>query len=299
MRSARRRITCAQVNEMDLVVYLETLGYKPQKIKGCNYWYLSPLRIEQTASFKINQQLNQWYDFGIGKGGGVIDFAMLYFNCSVKALLHSFEGTGLITPIEKSFIPPPESRIEITATEPLYLFPLISYLDKRGIDLNLAATYCQQVRYTINGKIFFGIGFKNNSGGFEIRNVFFKCSSSPKDIKLFRNGYATLSVFEGFLDFLSFLKLFDGTVAAQTDYLILNSLSFFEKHLDFMKTYSKVFLYLDNDKAGKSATDIALKTGPAFISYSGIYHAYKDLNDLLIGCPLPTMQSPSDEQGKT
>jgi len=31
------------------------------------YWYLSPLREEKEASFKVNRKKNVWYDHGIGK----------------------------------------------------------------------------------------------------------------------------------------------------------------------------------------------------------------------------------------
>ncbi len=48
------------------------------------------------------------------------------------------------------------------------------------------------------------MGFKNNFGGFELRNKYFKGSSSPKEITLISNNSPDrLNVFEGFMDFLS------------------------------------------------------------------------------------------------
>ena len=67
-----------------MVDYLSRLGYQPTKIKNADYWYLSPLRNEKTASFKINRKLNCWYDHGIGKGGNIIDFAILFHNCTIS-----------------------------------------------------------------------------------------------------------------------------------------------------------------------------------------------------------------------
>jgi hypothetical protein len=69
--------TCARAKEVDLVDYLFSLGYRPTKIRNNDYWYLSPLRHESKASFKINRKLNAWYDFGLGKGGDLIDFGIL------------------------------------------------------------------------------------------------------------------------------------------------------------------------------------------------------------------------------
>ena len=70
-----------------MVQYLSRLGFEPKKIYRQDYWYLSPLRDEKTASFKINREKNCWFDFGIGKGGNIIDFAILYHDCTVSEFL--------------------------------------------------------------------------------------------------------------------------------------------------------------------------------------------------------------------
>jgi DNA primase len=46
-------MNCEQANQIDLVDYLHSLGYEPSKIRREDYWYLSPLRNEKEASFKI------------------------------------------------------------------------------------------------------------------------------------------------------------------------------------------------------------------------------------------------------
>lgn len=272
---------------MDLVQYLDSLGFKPVKIRGVNSWYLSPFRIEHTASFKVNRSLNRWYDFGLGKGGNVVDFGVLYFNCAVRTLLSSFQGRVWNLHIADRFPAQLSSPLELTHTEILRTNALVQYLAIRGIPLDLAQKYCKQVSYTVYGKKYFGIGFPNDSGGYEIRNAFFKSCSRPKGVTTIRRGFTTLSVFEGFMDFLSFLKLFEGTVAIETDYLILNSLSFFEKQMEHMLSYSKVFLYLDNDKAAKQCAASARKSSNVFISRNRLYLNYKDLNDCLTGNRFP------------
>ncbi len=86
-------MNCAEANQIDLVDYLYSLGIQPQKIKNNDYWYLSPLRAEKTASFKVNRKLNAWYDFGLGQGGNIIDFGILYHNCTVAELLKKIPKT--------------------------------------------------------------------------------------------------------------------------------------------------------------------------------------------------------------
>ncbi|MCH5684068.1 hypothetical protein LWM68_07155 [Niabella sp. W65] len=44
--------------------------------------------------------------------------------------------------------------------------------------MDIADRYCREVRYELNGKVYYGIGFRNDLGGFEIRNPYFKASSS-------------------------------------------------------------------------------------------------------------------------
>jgi len=78
----------SEAKQIDLVDYLAALGHQPKKIRNQDYWYLSPMRIEKTPSFKVNRSLNVWYDHGIGKGGNLIDFGILYFNCTVGDLLN-------------------------------------------------------------------------------------------------------------------------------------------------------------------------------------------------------------------
>ncbi len=47
---------CKDANQLDIVNFLGNLGFDPAKVNGSDYWYLSPLRREQTASFKVNRK---------------------------------------------------------------------------------------------------------------------------------------------------------------------------------------------------------------------------------------------------
>ena len=80
-------MNCEQANQIDLVDYLYLLGYQAHKIRSQDYWYLSPLREEKKASFKVNRKKNVWYDHGFGKGRNVIEFAVQFFNCNVSEAL--------------------------------------------------------------------------------------------------------------------------------------------------------------------------------------------------------------------
>ena len=58
-------MTIEEANSIRIADYLHSLGYSPVKQQGINLWYKSPFREESEASFKVNTEREQWYDFGI------------------------------------------------------------------------------------------------------------------------------------------------------------------------------------------------------------------------------------------
>ena len=194
--------------------FLYSLGHSPVKQQGINLWYKSPLREETEPSFKINTERNQWYDFAIGKGGNIIALAQeLYYSDYVPYLLQKIEEqTPHIRPVsfsfgKQSFSEPSFQELDIVQlTSPA----LLAYLQERGINTALAKRECKEARFTHNGKRYFAIAFPNISGGYEIRNRYFKGCIAPKEISHIRQSGKPRSacyVFEGFMDYLSFLTL--------------------------------------------------------------------------------------------
>ena len=84
-----KNIRIADYLQMPLSEAVQSLGYTPVKQQGNSLWYKSPLREEKDASFKVNTELNKWYDFGLGKGGNIIALAEeLYATDYVPYLLN-------------------------------------------------------------------------------------------------------------------------------------------------------------------------------------------------------------------
>jgi DNA primase len=86
-----KKLSCAEARQIDLVDFLNQVGHLPKKIKGNDYWYLSPFREEKNPSFKVNRKFNVWYDHGLGKGGNLVDFGILYYRIPVNELLEKLE----------------------------------------------------------------------------------------------------------------------------------------------------------------------------------------------------------------
>ena len=287
------RLSIAEAKEMDMVDYLSTLGHEPSKIRNNDFWYLSPLREEQTPSFKINRKLNRWYDHGLGKGGNLVDFAIQYHGCTIGELLQNLNGNlSLQKPAVRSakVVDEPEQKLNILGDFMLSSYPLLKYLEQRRISIDIADRYCREVRYELNGKTYYGIGFKNDLGGFEIRNPYFKTSSSPKGITTFDNGSKEAAVFEGFTDFLSFKSIHKNEPESRFDFVVLNSVSFFEKARPFMERHDAISLYLDRDATGQNFSRYALSLSERYKDESSLYQNHKDLNDWVVNFGKPQKQ---------
>ena len=89
-------------------------------------------------------------------------------------------------------------------------------------------------------------------------------------------------VFEGFFDFLSYQTLYLNKDVPAANFLVLNSLAFFEKQKIRMEEHKQIRLFLDRDPAGMKCTEQALKSGSRYIDESHLYSNFKDLNEWVI-----------------
>ena len=91
-----------EAKQIRLVEYLRIVGYLPVNVKGYQYWYLSPLREERTPSFKVNDNLNEWYDFGLSAGGDIIDLGRhLYRTSDISTVLVRIGENAIGVPIQQ------------------------------------------------------------------------------------------------------------------------------------------------------------------------------------------------------
>lgn len=270
-----------KVRTICIVKTLAKLGHFPTKIAKKEAWFLSPFRSEAQASFSVSLHKNLWYDFGTGKGGSTIDLIMAMKSCNFKEAVEFLQEDTLIS----SFSPPKkskssESKIQIATVERIKLPALIKYLRSRNIPVEIARKYCLQVWYRYKDSQYFAIGLENYKGGWELRNKYFKNSSSPKTYSMFERGSKNLLVLEGMFDFLS-LATIDEDLVQNSDCVILNSLAFLDRIEMLIPKYDEVQLFLDNDSAGKKATKELLILYYNITDKSGFYKPHKDLNEKL------------------
>ena len=276
-------MNCTQFNKISVEVVLQSFGHFPTKQNEKEAWFLNPFSKENDASFKINKNLNCWYLFSEGIGGNNIDLMKKYLNASISEVLNwaenqNFSSFHQQTKNQKLFNLP--KTYEIIEVKEIQHPALIQYLKSRKVEAQKHLV--SEIHYQMNDKKYFGIGFKNDSEGYEIRNAYSKICLGKKDITTIKSNSKSLLVFEGFFDFLSFKNIEKLLKDEPSDYMILNSVSMINKIKNSLENYEKIDLYFDNDEAGNRAVENIKNENNEAEDCRILYSDFKDLNEWLI-----------------
>ena len=175
--------------------------------------------------------------------------------------------------------------MEVSDTLPPHLQ---EYLTKvRCIDLEKARPFLKCISYEVRGWRYQAIGFANPSGGYELRdNGSFKGTIAPKDITpIFtkQSEHATdktppVCVFEGFMDFLSFLSVKEEIT---NHCLVMNSVSNVARAVRYLtdQHLTHIRAFLDNDDAVRRTMQEFVRAGFKVEDMSRYYQDCKDLNE--------------------
>ena len=217
----------------------------------------------------------------------MIDFVVKKFGYTVSEslkYLQSFSDEIDSFSFQKQIIETPLKEYSNNLIEkiiPIQHLALIQYMKTRSINEYKNIELLSEIHYSIKDKKYFAIGFRNNSGGFEIRSKFAKICLGKKDITQIENKSNTLRIFEGFFDYLSFNQITKISFEKESDYMILNSVALLEKNISILNKYDKIELYLDNDAAGDKYTKMIMTQFQQAKDARISYKEYKDLNEFL------------------
>ena len=149
----------AEINEeIRIEDFLASEGYQPEKTKkaGKELWYCSPLRTENTPSFKVETTKNVWFDYATRSGGSLLELCKQLKNLSAKEAVYYFnrEYSGTVSTVEqrtnhlKKIKEYNEDNGEIIdEIKPIKNSNLLDYLKERKIDLNVAREHLTEVHY--------------------------------------------------------------------------------------------------------------------------------------------------------
>ena len=285
----------SRIKRYPIVEYLERKGIKPVRSTPAYALYHSPLRAETHPSFKVDTEKNLWIDYAEGKGGSIIDLCMRLEGCTLLEAIRilgqnapdithvprreSVQGSSKQESIRQAVSTSGVRRlIEISDTLPPHL---LKYLEEdRCINLEKAMPFLRCISYEVRGLHYQAIGFANQSGGYELRdNGIFKGTIAPKDITpIFADRAEPVCIFEGFMDFLSFFSMKEEVIH---HCLVMNSVSNVAKAIRYLndRHLTHIRAFLDNDDAGKRATNDFIRAGFKVEDMSVHYRNFKDLNE--------------------
>ena len=247
------------LKNISIRLFLARRGIQPKYERNGYGMYLSPLREERTPSFKVDYVRNLWYDFGSGEGGTLLTLVIRLERCDSREAVRRLQNgekrdagsvslspgvgerpaAGGPLPVLR---PPAVPTLCILSDASLRHPALVGYLASRGIVPPVAAAFCREVRYEINGRAFFAVGFRNDAGGWELRSERFKGGSSPKHITTIDNRSDTVIAFEGFMDFLAYLSL-KYPERLRIDAAVLNSVVNLPKAIPFLSRHPVIHAF--------------------------------------------------------
>lgn len=287
------------IKRYPIVEYLERKGIKPVRRTAAYALYCSPLREETHPSFKVDTEKNLWIDYAEGRGGSIIDLCMRLEGCTLSEAICRLgqnapaNGTyssrnGFASNNTQPAMAANEARrlIEISDTLPPHLQEYLAR--ERCIDMEKAKPFLKCISYEVRGRCYQAIGFANQSGGYELRdNSSFKGTIAPKDITLIFTDKQTehaidkplpVCVFEGFMDFLSFLSMKE-EIASHC--LVMSSVSNVARTALYLNDHNLTHIraFLDNDDAGRRTVQEFVRAGFKVEDMSVYYRNFKDLNE--------------------
>ena len=277
------------IKRYPITAYLESKGITPVRRLAAYAMYRSPLRDERHPSFKVDTEKNLWIDYAEGCGGSIIDLCMRLEGCTlpeaIRRLGHMISGHRISnhqrTEAYRHTTKSTDGSRKLIGISDDLPPHLQDYLTKeRCIDLGRARPFLRCVRYEVQGRTYEVIGFANASGGYELRGAgLFKGTLAPKDITpAFPDGRQPVCLFEGFMDFLSFLSMKE---KVDSHCLVMNSVANVGRCIRYLseRHITALRAFLDNDEAGRRTLSAFIDAGFQVEDMSVHYRGCKDLNE--------------------
>lgn len=288
------------LRELSIADFLSRLGHNPEKKSGKELFYHSMLRKTKlaTPSLTVWDEGGKWIDYGgpnsTGiQSGGIVQLGQAYWpQLSFVEVLNKIKET---CEMDVSMIPR-YKRGRYSSESTGYAFELVQigpigrnfvltkYLESRGI-LDVAENHLHEIYYrnrhkNEDKKVFYAIGWQNEHRNWEFSNAKgFKSSIGAKGVSVIPGNPGHAVLFEGYMDYLSWVKLNRPDPAPTA--IILNSIVQLQNAIDRVKGMPRVDVYFDNDDPGRNCTQRFIEAIPHAKDHSNEYGRFKDYNDML------------------
>ena len=271
-----------QLNRIDLVDFLTTIGIQPKKRKAHRYYYLSPLAGHpiHRPTFIVNRHLNRWRETSTNQVGSLADLAVRLYNCTI----------GELTGILRSALPPVQQihaakssngipLVTLQQTHPVRSSYLERFLWERRIPLHVARQYCLEAWYNRKNQLYHALAFCNDTGGWELFDSNRHYRVAPCGPRLISHQSVSVAIFRHVLDQLTYVALFGGPDHQLPDLLVLNAPIPFPAVHEIIQTYHHIHLFLPNDATGTAFSIQAARSLKNCHDHQPLYRGYPTLND--------------------
>ena len=277
-----------ELKQVSIVNYLRGKCVNPTSKSGNHFMYHSPLRDDSTPSFAVNLTKNTFNDFGNESDkGNIIELVMRMERMGFVEACNFLDSNDLMkekeNPIFLSLSHTSGNTVkdyQITAVKDLQHPALIRYVESRQISLNTAFTFLKEIHYSNSRGKFFGLGYRTDNRGYVLRSGIMKkpMNLGTAGIKTFEVPESkTISVFEGMFDFLACVEFCKRPPRCTA--IILNSVSNLSKAMPQLIGATNIYSYLDNDDAGRKATQKMKDAAGDVLDKSVTYAGYKDFSE--------------------
>ena len=282
-----------ELNRIDLVDFLATIGVQPKKRKAHRYYYLSPLagHPDHRPTFIVNRRLNRWRETASKQAGSLADLAVGLYDCTIGELTGILRAALPPVPQLLATKSPGETPlITVEQIHPIRSGYLERYLWERRIPLHVARLYCLEAWYKRGNNLYYALAFRSDAGGFELfdRNRHYRVTPcGPTHI---RHQSQSIAVFQHVFDLLTYVALFSGPIYELPDLLVLNAPVPFPVVQEMLAPYPHKHLFLPNDATGIAFSTLAIRAFKNCHDHRSLYQSYPTLNDWI--CRVGTAPAP-------
>lgn len=244
---------------------LNRLGFKPDESNEKESYYSNIFLGKglNYKSFRLDHELDAWFDKSLGKGGNVIDFAKNYWpDLTTDEIEEKLLAFSAVTEYHYMFpvkdnpkrkrkpVKLPHYQVDRVRNLGLTL-EISEFLQESGLwefaDANLVEVHYYVIDQKGKRKDFCAAGWSNENGGWEVYAKNFKSCIGPKGMSIFQASTRSLLIFQEFADYL---KNRDKLHALYASILVLNSPHFISAALKRAKKYEDITFYLDEKREG-------------------------------------------------
>lgn len=275
----------------DKYTCLDYLGDRVVRKVANGFLARAPWREDANPSLTVTPNGRGWHDLTTGQHGSVIDLVMLHHGVTMEGACEILlrANPHFSFPQHLSEYGGGREKGAFTRFDvvPLQSKGLFAYLHNRCVNIEIAKRFLKEAHYSTkdpdDGTYLYALAYGNDKGGYELRNSLkglSKLAKAPKGITVHLDREnVPVVVFEGFMDMLSFATLCGGV---KHNYVVLNSTAMVASGIEVLKTLqNQVYLALDNDDGGESATKEILAAIPGAIDIRSRFAPCKDVNDYL------------------